>query len=406
VNALALPDIGYFHVGSLLTLVYPNYYGLLSGSYFGPGDSTQHYFYAGILLVPLVILGVRNTRVLRMALVLSVPFVWYAWGPAGGLYRLVARLPGFRSVELPMHGWFLPALALALLGGAGMVVVERRIGSRWSLALTGLMLADVLVVNQLLNPLAYARTGVEQEYGQTLEAFGRQVAAAQPPVERVYGPPMAEVGYRNHALQSRMATTYGYNPLELAAYAAYTAAAESDPRLVAGLAPSHRLVDDDEAALQPVDDRLPLATFVTNPVVVADDAEATQRLADGDPRTGTLVVGPLPPVEADPSPTAAITAQGLDSLEVHYASRTPNLLRVAIPNYPGWQAVDVGSGATLPLVGVDRAFIGVLVPPGEGDVRLNYQPRLFWLGASVSALSVLITLGLAVLSVTRRARHT
>jgi len=33
-------------------------------------------------------------------------------------------------------------------------------------------------------------------------------------------PPLAAVGYRNHPLQSRVETTYGYNPLELAGYAA------------------------------------------------------------------------------------------------------------------------------------------------------------------------------------------
>jgi uncharacterized membrane protein YfhO len=119
-------------------------------------------------------------------------------------------------------------------------------------------------------------------------------------------------------------------------------------------------------------------------------------------------VGPLPPIEADPSATATVVARELGSVQVHYTSPTPNLLRVAIADYPGWQATLVGvdgGGAQLPLVSVDRAFIGVVVPPGEGEVRLSYGPRLFWLGASVSALSVLLMLGLAVLSVKKRARH-
>src|SRR5205807_1022349 len=55
-------DLGYFHPDSLLTLIDPDYYGLLSGHYSGPGDSTQHYFYAGILLVPLAIVGAGNRR--------------------------------------------------------------------------------------------------------------------------------------------------------------------------------------------------------------------------------------------------------------------------------------------------------------------------------------------------------
>ena len=31
----------------------------------------------------------------------------------------------------------------------------------------------------------------------------------------------------------------------------------------------------------------------------------------------------------------------------------------------------------------------MLVPPGQGDVRLTYTPRVFWLGAAVSVLAVL-----------------
>ncbi|HET6318561.1 MAG TPA: hypothetical protein VFG86_19070, partial [Chloroflexota bacterium] len=100
-------NLGYFHPDSLLTLVWPDYYGLLSGSYHGPGDSTQHYFYGGLLLVPLAVVGVRDPRIRRLAALLALPFLWYALGPIGGLFRLVVRLPGFSSVELPMHGWFL-----------------------------------------------------------------------------------------------------------------------------------------------------------------------------------------------------------------------------------------------------------------------------------------------------------
>src|SRR5207248_440534 len=123
--------LGYFQVESLFTLVQPNYYGvLLDSRYTGPGDVTQHYFYAGVLLVPLALLGLRQGRVVRMALFLGVPFVWYALGPDAGLFNLLVQLPGFRSVELPMHGWFLPALGLALLGGAGVGVLQRHL--RWA----------------------------------------------------------------------------------------------------------------------------------------------------------------------------------------------------------------------------------------------------------------------------------
>jgi membrane protein YfhO len=379
-DALNVPDIGFFHPAALLTLVYANFYGLLSGHYTGPGDSTQHYFYSGILLLPLALFGLRNVRVLRFALSLGVPFLWYVLGPSGGLYRLMARLPGFSSVELPMHGWFLVALGLALLGGAGMAFVARRLGCRWSLLAIGVLFLDVLTVNQLLNPLAYARGRFDAVYAPGLAEFEQQVAAAQPPVERVDGPELAAVGYRNHALQSRVETTYGYNPLELSAYAEYIAAAQRNPRLVSGLAANYELV---VGRLQRRGDALPLAYFA-HAIVQGGPLESL------DPAVSTLVDQPLV-AQFDPSAAIQVEAQGFDWLTFRYRTATPNLVRVAIAYYPGWTATMRGAG--LPLFRADRAFIGVLVPAGEGEVRMSYTPRLFWPGAALSALALLAALG-------------
>jgi uncharacterized membrane protein YfhO len=66
---------------------------------------------------------------------------------------------------------------------------------------------------------------------------------------------------------------------------------------------------------------------------------------------------------------------------------------VAIPLYPGWHA-NLAT-AELPVRRVDHAFIGVVVPPGTGDVRLSYAPRLFWPGALISGL-MLLALALAM----------
>src|SRR5919197_1646728 len=99
-----------------------------------------------------------------MALCLGVPFLWYAAGPAGGLFPLVARLPGFSSIELPMHGWFLPALGLAVLGGAGFAAVEARLRRTWTALLLAILFVDVFTVNELLDPLAFARAGFDELY--------------------------------------------------------------------------------------------------------------------------------------------------------------------------------------------------------------------------------------------------
>jgi hypothetical protein len=191
--------------------------------------------------------------------------------------------------------------------------VERRIGPRWSGALIAILLADVLVVNQLLNPLAYARQSFDALYGPALAQFDAQVTAAQPAVERVYAAEQTAVGYRNHGLQSRVETTYGYNPLELTAYADYVAAAAGNPQLIAGLAASHTLVD---GRLLANADALPRAYFARS--VMQASAEALPTL---DPSVVTLVDEPLA-VTVDPSATLTITGRGTDWLALEYTSQT------------------------------------------------------------------------------------
>ena len=71
---------------ALATLVYPNFYGVISGNYHGPLDITQYCFYAGILLAPLPLFGLRHRRLRWIGLLLVVPAIWYAMGHAAGLY--------------------------------------------------------------------------------------------------------------------------------------------------------------------------------------------------------------------------------------------------------------------------------------------------------------------------------
>ena len=56
--------------------------------------------------------------------------------------------------------------------------------------------------------------------------------------------------------------------------------------------------------------------------------------------------------------------------------------------FKGWTA-NV-NGQTLEVHPVDHALMGVVVPAGEGDVRLCYHSAYFRAGAWVSALSLLI----------------
>ena len=89
-----------------------------------------------------------------------------------------------------------------------------------------------------------------------------------------------------------------------------------------------------------------------------------------------------------PRRSVSVVLSEPEAVTLRYASATPNLLRVAIPIYPGWHAT-LGDGQELSLVTVDAAFIGVLVPAGQGEIRLAYTPRWFWLGALLSGLALL-----------------
>src|SRR5204863_9807412 len=92
-------------------------------------------------------------------------------------------------------------------------------------------------------------------------------------------------------------------------------------------------------------------------------------------------------VEPDAAASVRVQDRKADAVTFAYQAKSPQLLRVAIASYPGWHATL--NGTELPLRKVDRAFMGVVVPPGQGEVRLAYSPRYFWQAAAVSALAVL-----------------
>ena len=100
----------------------------------------------------------------------------------------------------------------------------------------------------------------------------------------------------------------------------------------------------------------------------------------------------------DPTGTASVRVleRGEHNLTLHYRAASARLLRVAIAAYPGWHATL--NGLDLPTLTVDRALLGVVVPAGEGDIRLWYAPNYFWLGATISTLTLAVTLAALVLT--------
>ena len=372
--------------GALATLLSPDHYGALDPErYTGPADITQYYLYMGILLLPLALLGLW-ARERWYGLALAVPAAWYAMGPAGGLYSIVALLPGFHSVRAPIHMWFVAALGLALLAAAGVGVIRARFRSPWiALALVAIAGLDLYYWNMQRNGLAYARESFQDRYGNLEDRF-RTVAAplTANPMHRIWAANASpSFGPLNGSLDNRMEVTFGYNPLELARYSQYIASAAANPKLLNGLAVT--------AALNSAN-----GMFSTNPAAlprvyapetvsaVPGRAEAAARLASLDPAREAVAEG-IAAIPHNGGASVRITGYQGDLYRARYQTDHATLLRIAAPYFPGWQAeVD---GRAVSLVPVDVALIGVVVPPGDHELVVRYRSTWFPAGAAISAVA-------------------
>jgi uncharacterized membrane protein YfhO len=75
-------------------------------------------------------------------------------------------------------------------------------------------------------------------------------------------------------------------------------------------------------------------------------------------------------------------------------------LRVSSPWFPGWTAR--AGGASLEVVRVDHALMGVVVPPGEGELLVEYRSTYFGLGALISLATLALSLIALVVAIRRR----
>ena len=89
-------------------------------------------------------------------------------------------------------------------------------------------------------------------------------------------------------------------------------------------------------------------------------------------------------------------------MEVRARSAAPAVLVTSDPFYPGWKATVDGQPSQV--LRADYALRGVRLSAGEHLVRFEFRPGSFYLGAIVSALSlvVLVTILLKALIAGRR----
>ena len=385
---------GILHPQALMTLVAPDWLGAISGNYKGPSDITQYYFYSGLLLLPLAALGAVKTKARLPGLLLIVPSAWYMLGPAGGFYRLVALAPGLNRFRAPIQGWFLMAFGLALLAAAG----GNWLFARWRIPYLGVMVAGVLFAdvwycNSLNNPLAYARASFEELYGAH-EGIGRaKVAASQAPLTRFEGPRyLAALGPQDHPLDLKLEATYGYFALEPAVYLQYTDAIARNPKLRDGLNVS-RFVNMTTGNLDPNPSVLPRAYFPKAVVDAGSLQESRQALETLDPGAQSVVLAPHSPIRQDAAATAYVVSYDEQSYRIRYHAASPSLLKLSVDWYPGWRA-SLNSGE-LPVVRVDHALMGAVVPAGDGEVEFRFHSNYFAAGL---AITLVAALGLGLLA--------
>jgi Bacterial membrane protein YfhO len=373
---------------ALAAIMSADYFGLISGNYSGPEEIRQFYLYGGLLLLPLAVAGLfRKLRIISM-LALIVPGLWYAFGPAAGLARLLKLLPGFRDAHAPIEIWFVPALGLALAAGSGASWAAEKMGQkRLPFILMVIIAADLWHFNMYKSPLVYASTTFDELYGERQQAFEDRIREVkQQPFYRLWiSNPSIVIGPVDGSLASRTEVSWGAGLLELNRYAEYTRAIGSNPRLLNGLSANYLM--DARGRLEVNPSALPR---VSVPPRIMSGAYA--ELASLDPAQGSVAEGaPRTLVQQQPS-ELTVTGYREDFYQIRYSAAADTFIRIAVPYAPGWHAtVDGTPVAVLP---TDYALCGVVVPAGQHQLTLQFRPRYFLVGA---ALSIAAAIGMVLL---------
>lgn len=358
------------------------------------GIHAGFYLYLGLLVLPLAALGLRDRRARTIGLLLIVPPVWYMLGPDALFYRLVVLLPGLGKIRAPIHMWFVAALGCAVLATAGISwLEERRPQWRWMpLAICAVLFADLFYWNSLANVRLYARNSFDDLYGSREELARTKVVPLIPPLARYDQPDVLTVfGPLNHPLDLHLETTYGYNPLQLSAYAEYRDAMKHNPKLRAGLNVA-RYLDVQAGGTRPEPDPLPRIYFAHRLTTAATPAESRRLLATLDPRQQTIVSAMQPEATADAQ--SSVLGEDEEGYRIHYRSSARALLVLAVPYFPGWHATV--NGDDCPIVHANHALMGIVVPSGEHELLVRFHQNWFAPGAALSTAAALVGLALVL----------
>jgi hypothetical protein len=154
---------------------------------------------------------------------------------------------------------------------------------------------------------------------------------------------------------------------------------------------SHALFAGDDHYVVERSSGLPRAFVPQRVEVVSDASERLQRLAadDFDPRRVAYVEEPLD-LPAPCAGEAEIASESPNEVTLRFDMQTAGCLVLADLWYPGWRAF-VGD-RELPILRVNHALRGVLLPAGSGEIQMRFEPASFALGLKL-AIGAAVGLG-------------
>jgi len=150
--------------------------------------------------------------------------------------------------------------------------------------------------------------------------------------------------------------------------------------------------------------------WLTNEVLTVTGDEALHTIKSGtlkdgrafDPQQTVLLEEPVNFTTSNADRNASVTVTSLSDtrMEVRTVSNTANFLVTSDAYYPGWRVLIDGQQAKL--YRADYAIRGLVIPPGQHLVTFIYEPKSFYAGATISALTMLIASVIAVVARFRR----
>ena len=413
---------------SLVSLVFPNYYGIFDlSSYSRPGDPTFLYVYCSVLglVLGLAAALLGKDRQARMFGVLAlVSAVWMLGdstpiGKAGFLL-----LPGF--VKIGLYADFalaVFALSMAVLAGLGAHLFLERPTLRY--AAVAIVAVDLILVGsgRPMNTASIElEPGIDHDHfdgsRRLLESVRDMVSRSVPPtrIDTVDD----SLSWAMCAPITRVPTANGSDPFALARFiqvqlafcdgerwgSYYEVSKPGSPvldllnvrylmsrdrlshapleaagfRLVAEL-PGRQLYENEEV--------LPRFFLVDKVRRVAGMREAVRwlRLEEFDPRKEAIVEGEVSlPSAGDPS-AGTVRVQTYSPLEIvlEVDSPAPSFLVTSEAHYPGWQAFVDGHEQEILYTNV--AFRGLPVPAGRHKVVMRFAPTILRYSAAVSGIA-------------------